>query len=458
QQLKSTSESRAIAISENQNLLSRFEREKEYWQAEMRELRHSLSHTQKVRSIITSAMSTSPSAGKNGDGGDGERGKGGPGGEKSTMYDGVTGTQLSVGQVLQNSIANAADVNTGLLNFVNQLTEELEALQKKTTLYRSTIDRLRSQAAGDVSSGRRFSRSLEEKLQKNQASLIVYKRDNDGLKESLKTIGREILHVVELLGEGRNVPEGVPAALLDTDTATSAHISTLLVGAISSGVDPTPFHVAFPAPSRTGRLSAFSMSRHVEDEDSVSQQFHRTDSGSHHDRERERDRDRETPPGQSMSVTDPGPARLSRAAHTKRPPKSGSDIAQLPPLSAADIVSAAKAAGDSVLDLGGGAPSAVNALLHKHLQSAVSASRASAQVAARESYSREGVFTLPPDPEASEEDETTPEDQLVENAQVMLNTPIMASVKRRIVTRSSGTVVDVNTVRQEVGRYMQDAT
>eukprot|EP00767_Chilomastix_cuspidata_P006322 gnl/Chilomastix_cuspidata/667.p2 GENE.gnl/Chilomastix_cuspidata/667~~gnl/Chilomastix_cuspidata/667.p2 ORF type:complete len:690 (+),score=254.75 gnl/Chilomastix_cuspidata/667:65-2071(+) len=72
---------------------------------------------------------------------------------------------------LRATITGAADVNSGLLNFVNQLTKEHQALQEKVELARRTIGRLKSNAALDSSSGRKAGRLIEEEVARLQEQI-----------------------------------------------------------------------------------------------------------------------------------------------------------------------------------------------------------------------------------------------------------------------------------------------
>eukprot|EP00768_Dysnectes_brevis_P005650 gnl/Dysnectes_brevis/4166_a5496_400.p1 GENE.gnl/Dysnectes_brevis/4166_a5496_400~~gnl/Dysnectes_brevis/4166_a5496_400.p1 ORF type:complete len:621 (-),score=38.70 gnl/Dysnectes_brevis/4166_a5496_400:86-1948(-) len=191
--LKAAIEDRDVAVGENRSLLSRFEKEKEQWQAEMRELRTNISQARTVRSIVAASKPREERPD------DTEVKPSDPSQFEQTQSPATPSFKLD--QLLQRSLSTSADVNSGLLNFVNQLTNELEACQKKASLYKSAADRLRAQVDGDSSSGRRFSRRLEERLQAAQEA-------SSRLRDELKRVGgvsriafEGLWRATEMLGE-----------------------------------------------------------------------------------------------------------------------------------------------------------------------------------------------------------------------------------------------------------------
>ncbi len=176
QRYERTAADRDVAVSENQLMMQRFEREKEMWQSEVREMRQQLEGARRVNTLVSSATKRVSGALKAG---------------PLSMNAGTTPTiSKRTEELLVKILGDSAnDINTGLLNFVNELTVEQEKLTKQVDKYSETINRLKVQASGDRNGTRRLTRMLEEKLGAAEAAAKTLQT-----KQAESEAGRKQVH------------------------------------------------------------------------------------------------------------------------------------------------------------------------------------------------------------------------------------------------------------------------
>eukprot|EP00767_Chilomastix_cuspidata_P006680 gnl/Chilomastix_cuspidata/712.p1 GENE.gnl/Chilomastix_cuspidata/712~~gnl/Chilomastix_cuspidata/712.p1 ORF type:complete len:483 (+),score=256.74 gnl/Chilomastix_cuspidata/712:61-1509(+) len=235
-----------VAVAEINSLVARFTREKDLWKSELRNLRTSM--PQKGPSLIGSEFSTQiektigsrlPRNAKGVVGSttmklpfrkvlgapDAAAGATKPLKLKklvSGRKDAATARRADTNHIpeLLKYIAAQADVNPGLLSFVEQFTTEHLELRKKLTQFNETVERLQSQTTGDLSEGRRVVQKLEKKLRKKK------ERHRTLIEQS-----RELTHSAILGFNG-----AVRVLSLLGSCAVNAEERTLTVGANPGGM------------------------------------------------------------------------------------------------------------------------------------------------------------------------------------------------------------------------------
>ncbi|GKT34327.1 hypothetical protein ADUPG1_007696 [Aduncisulcus paluster] len=107
-------------------------------------------------------------------------------------------------RLIKKTLEGKEDVNAGLLNFANELAAEQERLTARLDAHKTTIERLKAEAAGDLSSGRRFSRQLETKVHDLSSAVINLSKKLNLITYSLKLAFDAALQLGELVGAFRS--------------------------------------------------------------------------------------------------------------------------------------------------------------------------------------------------------------------------------------------------------------
>ncbi|KAG9395796.1 chromosome segregation protein [Carpediemonas membranifera] len=143
-----------VCAGEAKLQMQRFEKEKELWQSEVREMRQQLESVRRVNTLVSSATKKI--------------------GSRSSSAASSLGAPTTISKRTEEILSrimgdSATDINTGLLNYVNELTVDHEKLSKAMEVSNETISRLKVQASGDRNGTRRLTRMLEDKLSASES-------------------------------------------------------------------------------------------------------------------------------------------------------------------------------------------------------------------------------------------------------------------------------------------------